>query len=1057
MFALSQGPKFLIGAVSVLSLLAVAGCQTTGQSLSIGEARRVTSQFSGKAFTPPPRSVTDITSILEKQAQDDLEGLKEARKLADTQPPVSVGVGTLATFYHKRAQAARKLGRSGQEVADFRLAFDNAREYRDADLMDEASYLLALAQVLAGSFSQAIDSWQQAIQVSKGYGWGDLDLAEAYAMLADIYAKAGDPEGVKQAVANSLAASRRVVFEYPEPGDREIKSAMKAWREASLHEIAGRYPEAEPLLHKAIKLTAKISKLDNFGGYDAIIMNLLQGNLADNLRKQGRLVEAEVVAREALTTALKMNGRYAAQTAYMLGRLTRVVFDQGRFSDAEVLARANIDAYVQSGVSADSLYYAGARIDLADALVAQGRWQEALAQYEQARDALAGDAYTTKKFVAGNVNWAIALLESGRSEEALDVLRDAEARLAPIYGQGHYALAEVAGFKAKAYAASGKQAQALEVFASSVPALLEGARRDASQGGDATTRTRKLRSILEAYIGLLADIRSTPLERQAGLDTAAESFRIADAARMHSVQRALSASGARAAVKDPDLADLVRREQDAKQQSDALLVLFTDMLAQPTAQRSAAAVASTRADIGRLQAARVSILTEIEARFPDYADLISPKPTTASDVQVTLNSDEALIATYVGTKRTFMWAVPKSGPVMFADAVLGREDLSDTVALLRSALEPNAQTLGDIPDFDVASAHDIYRQILVPVRAGWKDATSLLVVADAALGYLPLSLLPTEAVELGAERAALFENYQDVPWLARSHAVTMLPSVASLATLRGLPPGDAGRKAFAGFGDPYFTPEHALVGAQPTAALTSRGLVTRGLPVRLRAVPQTLGLASADLARLPRLPDTADEVRSIALALGADLTDDVLLGTRANEGAIKTMDLSGYKVLAFATHGLVPGDLDGLSEPALALSSPQVAGGDDDGLLTMGEILGLKLNADWVVLSACNTGSGQGAGAEAVSGLGRAFFYAGTRALLVSNWPVETTSAKALTTDVFRRQAEDAAISRAEALRQAMLAQIDGPGYVDSQSGKTVFSYAHPIFWAPFTLIGDGG
>ena len=80
-----------------------------------------------------------------------------------------------------------------------------------------------------------------------------------------------------------------------------------------------------------------------------------------------------------------------------------------------------------------------------------------------------------------------------------------------------------------------------------------------------------------------------------------------------------------------------------------------------------------------------------------------------------------------------------------------------------------------------------------------------------------------------------------------------------------------------------------------------------------------------------------------------------------------------------------------------------------------------------------------------------------TRALLVSNWPVETTSAKTLTTDLFRRQAEDLSLTRAEALRQSMLAMIDGPGYVDPNTGKRMFSYAHPIFWAPFTIVGDGG
>ncbi len=407
--------------------------------------------------------------------------------------------------------------------------------------------------------------------------------------------------------------------------------------------------------------------------------------------------------------------------------------------------------------------------------------------------------------------------------------------------------------------------------------------------------------------------------------------------------------------------------------------------------------------------------------------------------------------------------VPHKGEVVFSTAELGREDLADTVALLRSSLEPNAQTLGDIPDFDVAAAYDLFKQLFKPVEAGWKDAKSLLVVAHGALGYLPPSILPTAPVKLETASGALFSNHRDVPWLARSHAVTMLPSVSSLATLRGLPPGAPDRKSFAGFGDPVFSAEQAAPTTSPAkeaaqvAALTSRGLRTRGLPVRLRAAPKTGVLDSAELAQLPRLPDTADEVRSIAVALNADLTQDVFLGVRANEGAVNTRDLSRYKVLAFATHGLVPGDLNGLTQPALALSAPDVAGVEGDGLLTMGEILGLKLDADWVVLSACNTGSGAGAGAEAVSGLGQAFFYAGTRALLVSNWPVETTSAKALTTDLFRRQSDDANLTRAVALRRTMLALIDEGGYVDPKSGKTVFSYAHPIFWAPFTLIGDGG
>ena len=121
----------------------------------------------------------------------------------------------------------------------------------------------------------------------------------------------------------------------------------------------------------------------------------------------------------------------------------------------------------------------------------------------------------------------------------------------------------------------------------------------------------------------------------------------------------------------------------------------------------------------------------------------------------------------------------------------------------------------------------------------------------------------------------------------------------------------------------------------------------------------------------------------------------------------------------------------------------------------MEEILPLKLDADWVVLSACNSAAGAVAGAEAVSGFGRAFFYAGSRSLLATNWSVNSASARDLVADVFRRQAADVLLSRAEALRQAMMALADGPGYVES--GKTVYTYGHPMFWAPYSLIGDGG
>ena len=139
---------------------------------------------------------------------------------------------------------------------------------------------------------------------------------------------------------------------------------------------------------------------------------------------------------------------------------------------------------------------------------------------------------------------------------------------------------------------------------------------------------------------------------------------------------------------------------------------------------------------------------------------------------------------------------------------------------------------------------------------------------------------------------------------------------------------------------------------------------------------------------------------------------------------------------------------------ALALTSPAAVPGAGDGLLTMDEVLGLRLDADWVVLSACNTAAGEGAGAEALSGLGRAFFYAGARALLVSDWPVETTSARQLMTGMFAQLAADPSLSKAQALRRSMLALIDSPG-ATGPGGRIEFSYAHPLFWALFVVVGD--
>jgi len=214
---------------------------------------------------------------------------------------------------------------------------------------------------------------------------------------------------------------------------------------------------------------------------------------------------------------------------------------------------------------------------------------------------------------------------------------------------------------------------------------------------------------------------------------------------------------------------------------------------------------------------------------------------------------------------------------------------------------------------------------------------------------------------------------------------------------------------------------------------------------RVRRACHVEGVSIREAARVP---ETADELRAIAKVLNAG-DGAVFLGNQATERAVRNTDLSDSRVLAFATHGLVAGQISGAAEPALVLTPPAVASAEDDGLLTASEIARyLKLDADWVILSACNTAAGDKPGAEGLSGLAKAFFYAGARALLVSHWSVPSDSSVKLTTRMLAEAAENPGIARAEALKRSMLALMNDP---DNPH------FAHPMFWAPFVVVGEGG
>jgi len=1037
---------------SALTGLALAGVVAACQpaAVPIEQAKQTTADFGAPGFVAPPRTITDVTEILDRE-QPDTALIAERVRRADAPVPAGGAAAQQARFLFDRSFAAADLGRDQQRIDDLREALRLADAAKlPARERERYWWQLAYAYDLAGRPIERLEALDQRLAVAQSLGDSyPVTGIQASRRSALLYlgrfdeAAAANREMTRIIAvlgAGNPTAYQRADFE------RKLKGG-----EAALLRARGKDRAAEPLMHDAVQAAEIMAQKDPSEPNQRELESEIR-NYATVLRSLGRLAESEVESRRGLSNALRHLGKDATPVGFGVTNLAFTVRAQGRLADAERLFHASLEIFEHAGHGPGSSVLASAYINLGETVMLRGRAAEAAEHFAKARE-LAPDDPTIEDRVGTTLWYAQALIEMGRPAPALQIANRAIKARSAVYGERSYSAALARAISAIALFELNDRSGALSALRAALPPLL--ARSSSSDSAGSPNRIF-LQWILGRFLEVLSD-HGRAISDSADLDAA---FQIADASRGQQVQEALGAAAARSAGLDPGLAALIRAEQDERLEMAALEATLSNVLALPAERQRTEDVTRLRQQLDALRVASAARRSEIDRQFPAYAALSHPKPPSLEAARAALKPGEALIVTAVTDARSYVWAVPRSGAPAFAVATMPTSEIAARVARLRVSLDPDAARLADIPPYDVATAHALYRALLEPVRAGWRDAKSLVVVPDRALAQLPFGVLVTKPATIATERAgdALFAPYRDVPWLAREAAITQVPSVAALAALRTAPPPPASRQPFIGFGDPWFTAEQAKAATTQVASAASDETALRGGgTLRFRSAAQTGRMASADLADLPRLPETVEELRGIARALGADPAKDVLIGAAANERVVKTMNLADRRVVAFATHGLLPGDLNGLTQPALALSAPQVAGVEGDGLLTMDEVLGLKLNADWVVLSACNTAAGEGAGAEALSGLGRAFFYAGTRALLASNWPVETSSARALTTDLFRRQAADPGLARAEALRQAELALLDGPGFVDAASGKTVFSYAHPIFWAPFSLVGDGG
>jgi CHAT domain-containing protein len=1023
-------------------------------------------------FVPPPRTIADIAAILDSEKPDAAVLAKRAAD-AEAQPNGKTG-NSLAVFYYDRAVARASLGRFPDAISDTEKSLGIARGSSDAMFVQRVQTTLGQQKQSAGDLKGTIAIFQQVIRETSPTPLTPFRLfAMQSIMLA--YIQSGD---VSQA-DGFLRSSQAILTEARTSGIPRWREAYeikgRSWEatvessRAIVLESRGQYREAEQAYVKASEfrqgmLTDMMKpRFDAAPARDWVLQQIDTElmNAARMKAKQGRFAEAEVGMRSALLARLRAQGKYHPSVPGFIVSLASVLIDEGRYEEAEKLTRAALDIQRAIGIADETQASAQMLSQIGAVLIFQHKTKEAAEIYAHLDGAIAKWEPSRRENLLQNGSRIAALLASGQVQEAVATAEGLVKRQSARLGEKNFDTASARGTLAIGYMKAGRDADAAREFKAAIPVLMAASRENADDEDSSVTagRSERLRAIVEKYIELAA-------RTSGNAEAAAETFALADSIRGQQVQSALDASSARSAVKDPALIELVRKEQDLGKQINAQLGALNNALSSDLREENV--INATKASIEKFRNERDRARGEIIAKFPAYADLVSPKSPTIEQIKSALAPEEAMLSFYFGRDASFVWAVPKDGAVAFAAIPATSGDIESKVRKLREALEPQAAMISDIPEFDLKLGYELYSLLLKPVETGWTSSRNLIVVTNGALGLLPLSLLPVDPAQvIASSDDALFSNYRGVHWLARTHAVTMVPSAAALRTLRQLPPGKSSRQELIAFGDPIFSKAQAdeaekAATVQVAAAQGSDGVpavsvssnLTRGVPLKRRSAPKLEGVDSAELAMLPRLPDTADELKSIALALQVDPSKVLNLGKDANEGAVKTLDLSGFKIIAFATHGIVPGELNGLTQPALALSAPDVSGTPGDGLLTMEEILGLKLDADWVVLSACNTGAGDGA--EAASGLGRAFFYAGTRAILVTNWSVHSQSARELVTDLFKRQAADATMTRGEALREAMMALIDGQGYTNAQ-GKTEFAYAHPLFWAPYSIIGDGG
>jgi len=1015
-----------------------------------------------------PKGIQDIEKMLKLASVDNKSRDTDIKFLA-TDPEPSATNEEKYIHYFLQSEAAGRLGRVDTRIAVLNkaLPFIKTGTYQEFAVLGS----LAGAEISVGLSKEGI---QRRILLLSKLPPNDVgNSVGTNASLVNDYASMGDFETAEKHLRLSSAAlvfGRRGPW-YSVYGFNWNAGYFRAVGDLAFHK--GKFQESQVAYKQAIdsleggieqdeirfnkQATAGVPGVGGNGANSGTPSNrkatleALYIRNSDALLRLRKLNEAEYYAREAFKKTILRTGKSSIATATSLQQIAKVLLARDRSKDAIYLLNQSIKSLLDAGVTERSINLAVAKKILGAALISEDYYLDGLKTYSELETTLKNYPELSKFISLDSTDRVLALIRTGDLVSAENVAKRLVSLNEIRTGKSSRETTQSRLLLACALAEQRKDEVAQGLFSTSINNLIELERESSADSDGISMQEKKfLAGYVESYLGVLY----RAFEKSVNQKLLTEAFVLGDLARSSNVQRALSASTARANITDQRLSKLVREEQDLNQQITFLTKFSKELAMQPASEQLPQIQAKMKSDIEQLRkdAKRATMLIALD--FPEYAELVNPKPISLEKIQKTIKPNETLVTWFVGTKTSYVWAVNQQGAPLFKAIPVGQKEVRQNVAELRKALDAKVAYIDEIPAFDFQLSSRMFDELFKPVQYAFEGKDTLVVVPHDDIGQLPLGVLTTAPFQLKGKPRNLFSNYKEAPFLIRQYAIVSSPSVTALNALRGLPEPKKDRLDFIGFGDPLFSTQQAKLEEKQLAIATSNGsqLASRGVPLQLRNTPQTADVSSAQVSRLPRLPDTSDEILEISKLFNVKPDRDIFLQKRANLDQVLKVDMSNRKVVMFSTHGLMPGELDGLSQPALALTNPEVQNLKGDGLLKVDTILTMKLDADWVVLSACNTAAGEGEGAEALSGLGRAFFFAGARAILVSSWPVDSEASRKLMTDMFKHYVQDKGISKPRALQLASIRILDEGAPDDKEAN---YSYAHPLFWGPFTMVGN--